>query len=171
MRLVLTGVLVGALVTGGYVERDDAPEPSPERIERSVNTYSVEGSVEVMVQEPEDDAEGLVIGSDVMFAFGSAELDDAAQGALDALIDELPDGAVLEVGGHTDSRGGDEVNVPLSQSRADAVAAAITARRPDAQVTATGYASTQPLAEEYPGGDPDPAAMAQNRRVEIRVAD
>lgn len=167
----MVGVLVGVLAAGGYVERDDAPEPSAERIERSVNTYSVEGSVELLVQEPEDDGVGLTIGSDVMFAYGSAELDDAARGALDALIDELPDGAVLEVGGHTDSRGGDEVNVPLSQARADAVAAAITDRRPDTRVTATGYASTQPLADEYPGGKPDPAAMAQNRRVEIRVAD
>lgn len=179
MRSVVAGALLLGALLPAAVDRQDVPEPSAERIAASLSTYSTDGSVnayridrsvEYLVEEVEEGGtQTLTIGSDVMFAFDSAELDAAARGALDALVDDLPQGAAVTVDGHTDARGGDEVNVPLSQARADAVAAAIRERRPDVTTTATGYASSRPVADETRGGDPDYEGMARNRRVEITV--
>lgn len=158
-------VLVAAalLLLATYVDRDDVPEPSPEKIERSVDTYSVEGSVE-RVEPPEQTSAGttLTIGSDVLFAYASAEVDATAQAALAGQLDQIPAGAQVTVEGHTDSRGGDAVNVPLSAARAEAVAAVLRATRPDLVLTVVGKASSEPVQSET-----DEQAMARNRRVEL----
>lgn len=157
------------LAAGGIVDREDAPEPTPQRIEQSVVAYSVEGSVELLAVEAADE-QTLTLGSDVLFAYGSAELDGGARAALEKLLADLPDGASVTVDGHTDSRGGDGVNIPLSQERAQAVADVIAGQRTDVSIAVAGHGSSAPLAEEYPGGEADYDAMATNRRVEIRVA-
>lgn len=71
----------------------------------------------------------------------------------------------LEVGGHTDSRGSDDYNLTLSQSRANAVRQYLIERGvPAAGLTAVGYGETRPL---------DPAmtleAYEKNRRTEFTV--
>jgi outer membrane protein OmpA-like peptidoglycan-associated protein len=156
-------VAVGLLLAPAYVHRDDVPEPPADRIERSVNTYSVEGSVE-RVEPPTSTAEGstLTVGSDVLFAINSAVVDDAARAAVSAQLDPIPSAAQVTVEGHTDSRGGDAVNVPLSVARADAVAAVLRAARPDLVLTVVGKASSEPVVAET-----DEQAMAKNRRVEL----
>jgi outer membrane protein OmpA-like peptidoglycan-associated protein len=165
-------VALGALLAVPLADRDDVAEPSRAQIEESVDSYSPEGSVELLVEETaEADGEMLTLGSDVLFAFGSSELDAGARVAVEALLADLPDAAVVTVDGHTDSRGGDAVNIPLSQARAQAVADLITSGRPDVTVVVTGHGSSVPLAAEYPGGVADFAAMATNRRVEVRVDD
>lgn len=164
------GLLVPALVLpASYTDRADAPEPSAERIAASVDHYSTDGSVERVA--PPVAAAGtttLTIGSDVLFAFGSADLDPAATTAVRALAAQVPPGAEVSVVGHTDSRGGDAINLPLSGARAEQVAAVLRAARPDVVLSVAGAGSTQPVADEYVAGVPDPAAMARNRRVEIR---
>lgn len=167
--LTALAAVVVLLAAGGVVDREDAPEPTPERIERSVMAYSIKGSVELLVVEAADE-KTLTLGSDVLFAFGSAELDGGARAALEKLLADLPDGASVTVDGHTDSRGGDGINIPLSQERAQAVADVIAGQRPDVAIVVAGHGSSAPLAEEYPGGEADFDAMATNRRVEIRVA-
>jgi len=159
--LMATGLLLPAVHS--YVDRDDVPEPSAEKIERSVDTYVVEGSVEG-VAAPETTSEGttLTIGSDVLFAFASAVVEDAAQAALSAQLDQIPVGAQVTVEGHTDSRGGDAVNVPLSVARGEAVAAVLRASRPDLVLEVVGKGSSEPVAAET-----DEPAMAKNRRVEL----
>lgn len=163
MSLVPVVVAVGLLLPLTYVDRDGVPEPSAERIEQSVDTYSVEGSVE-SVAPPETTSQGstLTIGSDVLFAYASAEVDQTAQAALAAQLDQIPAGAQVTVEGHTDSRGGDAVNVPLSAARAEAVAAVLRAGRPDLVLEVAGRGSSEPLAAET-----DEQAMAKNRRVEL----
>jgi len=59
--------------------------------------------------------------------------------------------------------------IPLSQARAQSVADRIAAVRPDLSLTVTGHGSSDPVANEYPGGKADDDAMAQNRRVEITI--
>lgn len=171
--LMAAGLLLPAVLLPTYVDRDDVPEPSAERIERSVDTYVVEersvdtyvveGSVEG-VAAPETTSEGttLTIGSDVLFAFASAVVEDAAQAALSAQLDQIPVGAQVTVEGHTDSRGGDAVNVPLSVARGEAVAAVLRASRPDLVLEVVGKGSSEPVAAET-----DEPAMAKNRRVEL----
>jgi len=159
-------VAVTLLLPFAYVDRDDVAEPSPQRIERSVNQYSVEGSVE-RVEPPTTTSAGttLTIGSDVLFAYASAVVDDTAQAALAGQLDQIPAGAQVLVEGHTDSRGGDAVNVPLSAARAEAVAAVLRGSRPDLVLEVVGKASSEPVEAEV-----DEPAMAKNRRVELSWA-
>lgn len=160
-----------AVVPAGYTDRSDAPEPSAATIEKSIDRYSTDGSVEA-VEPPQQDGTTtvLTIGSDVLFAFGSADLDAAALAAVEAQAAQVPQGAQVSVVGHTDSRGGDAINLPLSSARAEAVAAVLRTSRPDLVLAVGGAGSSEPLASEYAGGAPDPEAMARNRRVEIRWA-
>ena len=82
-----------------------------------------------------------------------------------AFLGEHPDRRV-QVEGFTDSTGGEDYNLELSQRRADAVAMAIIQRGIDAQrVRAMGYG------EQFPKASNSNAGSRQlNRRVEIIVA-
>ena len=72
----------------------------------------------------------------------------------------------VEVQGHTDVRGSDELNVPLSQDRANAVVQYLIAKgvKPD-RFTAKGYGSTRLLT---PGRTPQDHQL--NRRIEFAVS-
>jgi len=90
-----------------------------------------------------------------------------------AVLDEI--GGILiqwpdlrvEIGGHCDSRGSDEMNQELSEKRANAVREYLVSKfsqlRPD-QYTAVGYGEAQPIADNT-----TQTGMAQNRRVEFKV--
>jgi len=70
--------------------------------------------------------------------------------------------AVIE--GHTDERGGREYNLALGQKRAEAVRSALGLLGvPDEQMEAVSFGKEKPAAEGS-----DEAAMAKNRRAEIR---
>jgi outer membrane protein OmpA-like peptidoglycan-associated protein len=72
----------------------------------------------------------------------------------------------LKIGGYTDSDGGDEANMDLSQRRADNVMAAIVAKGISAdRLTAEGYGEQHPIC---PAND-TPECKAQNRRIAARV--
>lgn len=114
------------------------------------------------------------LSSDVVFAFGSAELSPAAQEALDAVADEIgTGGGTLTVKGHTDSIGDDASNQVLSEQRAAAVRAALEALLGGSFTYQTvGFGETTPIAPNTrPDGSDDPDGRAQNRRVEIRTGD
>ena len=70
--------------------------------------------------------------------------------------------AMLE--GHTDERGGREYNLALGQKRAESVRQALTLLGvSDAQVEAVSFGKEKPL-----DAGSDEAALAKNRRVEIK---
>ncbi|AKC69892.1 MULTISPECIES: OmpA family protein [Pandoraea] len=72
-------------------------------------------------------------------------------------------GITARVIGHTDSTGGDRINIPLSQNRANAVIQYLTSRGVDARrLQGVGVGSSQPVAS-----DATAEGRAQNRRVEI----
>jgi len=72
-------------------------------------------------------------------------------------------GITARVIGHTDSTGGDRINIPLSQNRANAVIQFLTSRGVAAnRLQGVGVASSQPVAS-----DATAEGRAQNRRVEI----
>lgn len=90
-----------------------------------------------------------------------------------AVLDEI--GGILiqwpelrvEIGGHTDSRGSDEMNQGLSEKRANAVREYLLAKFPQLkadQYTAVGYGEKQPIADNTTD-----TGMAKNRRVEFKV--
>ena len=73
----------------------------------------------------------------------------------------------IEVGGHTDARGGNAYNQTLSQKRAESVLAYLKEKFPQLkpeQFTAKGYGESRPIA---PNTTVD--GMARNRRVEFVV--
>jgi len=67
--------------------------------------------------------------------------------------------------GHTDSIGGDELNLALSQKRADAVKERLVAKGvAEERITTRGYGKKYPLASNE-----TPAGRQQNRRVEVII--
>jgi outer membrane protein OmpA-like peptidoglycan-associated protein len=112
---------------------------------------------------------GIVLTlDDVLFDTGRAALKPSAQRSIDqiaAFLSENPERRV-QIEGFTDSQGGDDYNLELSQSRADAVARAIIQRGVDAQrVRAQGYGEEFPVASNA-----NPGSRQLNRRVEVIVS-
>ena len=127
--------------------------------------------VENLETEATDGAEKvLTLNSDILFTFDKATITPAAVTKVGQLVKALPQKAKVAVGGHTDSLGTDARNLALSQERAQAVAAAIKAARPDLVLTVKGFGKTQPVASNGTATKDDPEGRAKNRRVEIRFA-
>lgn len=106
-----------------------------------------------------------------LFDFGSATLRPTATASLNTVAAILATKeSEVEVIGHTDSLGGDAVNQPLSEKRAQAVTDfLVKAGVAKARITSSGKGSTDPLAEnKHPDGRDNPAGRQVNRRVEIR---
>jgi len=105
----------------------------------------------------------------VHFANDRAVLSDTAKGVLNRVAEGLKKrpGIRIEVGGHTDARGGDAHNRALSAHRAKAVRGYLVTRglKADA-VTARGYGETAPVADNA-----TPEGRARNRRVELRITE
>ena len=102
----------------------------------------------------------------IQFASGSAIIDPASEATLDEAADVLsanPD-AVVEIGGHTDSRGSEESNQALSQARADAVKDALEERGVTNELRAVGFGERRPKISP----DDTPEAQQENRRIEFR---
>lgn len=104
----------------------------------------------------------------INFPSGSATIDPSSRRLLDALASVALrcDRFTIEVAGHTDNSGAPDMNMQLSQARADAVAAYLgeqgVAR---ARLTARGYGSAHPRADNA-----TTAGQAANRRIEFNVS-
>ena len=111
--------------------------------------------------------EVFTLGGDA-FASGQSRLTAGAEAsvrALGAYLQAAPTGTI-RVEGHTDSQGGSEANLALSQRRAEAVREALLgAGLPGARVKALGRGQTRPVADNESA-----AGRARNRRVEIIVS-
>lgn len=108
------------------------------------------------------------LSSDILFAFGDAEIGPAAEDKIRELVADIPDGATVQVHGHTDSISGREFNQTLSEERAETVAEIIRTDRPDLDLEVEGFGMDQPVAPNEKNGEDDPEGRALNRRVEIR---
>jgi len=120
------------------------------------------------VLQTRDSARGLIVNmSDVLFDTGSADLKPGAREKLAKISGILlaHPGLTLQVEGHTDSVGTDELNMELSGRRADAVRDYLAQQGvPASSITAKGFGKTQPVASN------DTAEGRQrNRRVELVV--
>lgn len=75
------------------------------------------------------------------------------------------DGSSLEVGGHTDNVGEEDLNKRLSRKRAEFARDYLTSNGlPSNRLSAQGYGPDAPL-----GPNDSPAGRAKNRRVEVRL--
>jgi OOP family OmpA-OmpF porin len=103
------------------------------------------------------------------FEPGSATLDASAKEILDdlAVLLKTCGDIPLEIGGHTDSQGREEMNQRLSQDRAQSVLDALRGRLvPTRNYTVTGYGEMQPVADN----DTEEGREA-NRRIEFKLID
>ncbi|WP_299624995.1 OmpA family protein [uncultured Tateyamaria sp.] len=109
-----------------------------------------------------------IIGtSKITFEPGSATVDVSALGTIDDIAEVLKQcGDIrLEIQGHTDSQGREEMNQNLSQARAQSVLNELRARRVlTASFSAKGYGESNPIAsnEEEEGRE-------ANRRIEFKL--
>ena len=127
-------------------------------------------AAQVSELEAELTRRGLVLTlGDVLFDTGQATLKPGAArtiGALVTFLNENPERAVL-IEGFTDSVGSDELNLGLSQRRADAVRTALVERGiAGTRIRTHGYGKSFPVAS-----NDTPAGRQQNRRVEIVISD
>ncbi|MEM9853343.1 MAG: OmpA family protein [Pseudomonadota bacterium] len=118
-------------------------------------------------------SEAILAETKINFLTGSAQLDLRSVRAVNALsaamlhcIEGRPT-LMIEVAGHTDAQGDEVANLALSQERADAVVAALSARGvPRGLMISAGYGESRPIA------DNDTAeGRAANRRTEITWSD
>jgi len=113
------------------------------------------------------DVQAIQVRNKITFAPGSTELDGEALGVVRRIAAVLRDcdGVAMEIGGHTDSQGRAEMNAALSQSRADAVLAALMAERVlVGSLVAVGYGADRPVADN---GTED--GREANRRIDFKL--
>lgn len=181
-------VVAVVMAGGAHAQESDAPavddldvdiadtirrlEPEVRRLEPEVRALEPEVR-ELRTEERSGEDTTVTISADVLFAFDSAELADAATGVVADLSARIePTAADVLVVGHTDAIGSLEYNQDLSERRAEAVAEAIRAELGDGRTIATeGRNSAEPVAPETVGGEDDPAGRARNRRVAITFAE
>lgn len=157
-------------IASGQAERD--------RIQLQARTREAENEkikadalkAEVAALQAKQTDRGLVLTlGDVLFDTGKAELTAGGTRKLDQLAQfliEHPDRRV-EIDGFTDSIGPDGYNLDLSERRADAVRAALVARRVDpSRIGTQGYGKSYPVASNS-----NASGRQLNRRVEVIIGD
>ena len=103
----------------------------------------------------------------IAFEPGSATVAADSRDALNQIADILREcGPIrLEIQGHTDSQGREEMNQQLSQARAQSILNELRGRRiPTSSYTAVGYGETQPIAD-----NDTEEGREENRRIEFRL--
>ncbi|MCW2919335.1 MAG: outer membrane protein and related peptidoglycan-associated protein-like protein [Actinomycetia bacterium] len=155
-------------------ERPTAPPgqviPDPGSTTVTPLSYPIETSTEAFDKTEETQTDGkdvhVNLSSDVLFALGKADLSPQAEVILRQTarqIDASP-GSTVQVDGHADSSGTDEINDPLSQQRADMVKTRLAAlvTRSGVGFNAKGYGSHRPL---YTNDSDE--GRRRNRRVTV----
>jgi outer membrane protein OmpA-like peptidoglycan-associated protein len=109
------------------------------------------------------------IPADAGFDTGRSDIKPSLRGVLDQFAGTMNQHTVttIEIVGHTDSTGNDAINDPLSVARASATRDYLVSRGVSPQrISTAGRGSRQPVAS-----NDTPAGRAQNRRVEIFIAE
>lgn len=113
-----------------------------------------------------EEARGKVMTlGEAVFAPGQAALQPDALANLDRVVEFVGADPLrpIRIEGHTDDRGGDNLNQALSQRRADAVRQALVARGVDAsRIRTVGLGKSRPVATNATA-----EGRARNRRVEV----
>jgi len=117
------------------------------------------------------DARGTILSmSDILFETGKADLKQELKlnlAEISAILKSLLNDSNIEVEGHTDDRGSDELNQKLSDNRALAVMNYLVERGVNqAKLKSVGYGKTRPVADNSTD-----EGRAKNRRVELIIKD
>ncbi|MEO6883512.1 MAG: OmpA family protein [Bacteroidia bacterium] len=114
-----------------------------------------------------------IVLKNIFFASGQSKLAVGSQEELNkliALMKRYPQ-LVAEISGHTDSQGRSDMNLKLSQKRAEAVVAYMVEQGiEEKRLSAKGYGDTQPIAiNKNTDGSWNWNGMALNRRFEFKI--
>ena len=116
----------------------------------------------------------IELAADVLFDFDKHDLRPEAIPSLQKVAEVLRSraGSPVTIDGHSDGKGSDAYNQPLSEKRAQAVrnwlvkSGGVTA----AGITTKGWGKSKPIVPNTrPDGSDDPDGRKKNRRVEITV--
>lgn len=143
-----------------------AAEVAPDRLAMTTNLLS-----ELKARQQSDHSIVIDLPADILFDFDKADLRADAERSLRKAADLLqsyPAAPVL-INGHTDAKGTDAYNDPLSLRRAQAVATWLKANG-ERNATVAGLGERRPVAPNTkPDGSDDPDGRQRNRRVEIVI--
>ncbi len=109
----------------------------------------------------------ILASNQITFAPNSGKIAEESLPVIDdiALVLKNCATAAFEIGGHTDSQGGEVLNQALSQTRADAVLDALLERDVlVAHMSARGYGDSQPI-----GDNDTEEGRAKNRRIAFKL--
>lgn len=109
----------------------------------------------------------LVMPGNITFASNSSDISSSFYPTLNSLVKVFKefDKNGVAIVGHTDSTGSMELNMRLSQDRANSVASYLTGQGvPGSRISSRGVGPTQPIAS-----NDTTTGRAQNRRVEINL--
>ncbi len=111
----------------------------------------------------------LMAKTKITFEPGSSDISSEAVGVINGIADVLKlcrkVDMAIEIAGYTDSQGREEMNLALSQGRAEAVLEALVARRVlTSGITARGYGEADPIAK-----NDSEEGRETNRRIEFRL--
>lgn len=139
-------------------------EIPPQRLELTRRLLS-----ELNARQTPEQAISIDLPADVLFDFDKTVLRPDSTVPLDKAAELIRSysAAPLRVVGHTDGKGTDAYNDPLSDRRAQAVANALR-ERTSRQAQTEGMGKRQPVAANTtPDGRDDPEGRQRNRRVQI----
>ena len=178
MRLILCAVTVACLLVGcaSGVRLDDVPVEDKSAMPvlpdggGGVGTRAISGVAPVVAPRSDSSAAAVAAATDaklVYFDYDSYVVKPEFQTVIESnaryLLADRKRRLVIE--GHTDERGGREYNLALGQKRAEAVRQALSLLGvEEAQLEAVSFGKEKPA---VPGDDE--AAMAKNRRAELRI--
>ena len=116
----------------------------------------------------------IELAADVLFDFDKADILPKAKEALKQVAEVIREKAkgIVQIEGHTDSKGSDPYNQKLSERRANAVKDWLVSKEGLKNVTfaTRGFGAKKPVAPNTkPDGSDDPDGRQKNRRVEIVV--
>lgn len=154
---------INAIVKQGFktkvdftLELETTPPPSPPP------AIPVEKKSKVYIEK-----EKIVITDTIYFGSGKANILPLSFVILDAVADLLQKNPEIKIRieGHTDSMGRDDLNMKLSQARAESVMKYLIKKGVTAErLEAKGYGETMPIADNT-----TPDGRAKNRRVEFVI--
>lgn len=134
----------------------------------SAQATEYQRQIDALEARPTDRGLVLTLG-DVLFATGSAELQSGANNNLNRLVtflNQYPERNV-QIEGHTDNVGSEQINQRLSRQRAESVQTYLTSQGISSQrIRTRGLSMAQPVAS-----NDTVTGRQQNRRVEIIIDD
>jgi outer membrane protein OmpA-like peptidoglycan-associated protein len=180
--LLLCGVPVSATPSEKYPGPDDPATLAAARealgrakvLDVVGITRGIEGVLKELGAKVTDREIRIELSADVLFDFDKSDVRPEAFVSLGKVAEVLrasPD-APVSIDGHTDGKGTDAYNQPLSERRAQSVKAWLVEHggASAAKITARGWGKTRPVAPNArPDGGDDPEGRKKNRRVEITV--